>query len=350
MHNQNWKDKISNPSQLGGIETVVIDNGTARGIRVAWINTGSGLRYKVLIDRAMDIGDAFYNQYNLTWYSHLGVTYPQPLSDKGTDWLKTFGGGLVTTCGLTHIGGPEVDEYGERGLHGRISNLPAEIESIIQPDPLEGRFDMSITGRIRQSHPLGIQFELKRTISATLGVPVIRIHDEVMNRGNLPAPHMILYHCNFGWPLADEGTDIVWQGTWKPRDEFSSRVFRKESNYRKCPAVLPDHAGSGEAVAFIDITADAMGMCTCGLHNHEIGIALALRFRKEQLPWLTNWQHWGKGEYVTALEPGTNPPVGQAMARQQNSLLFLTPGESKEYDLEFEILNNEAKIANFLKT
>jgi hypothetical protein len=24
------------------------------------------------------------------------------------------------------------------------------------------------------------------------------------------------------------------------------------------------------------------------------------------MPWLINWQHWGKGEYVTALEPGTN--------------------------------------------
>ena len=25
--------------------------------------------------------------------------------------------------------------HGERGLHGGVSNLPAEIESIIQPDP-----------------------------------------------------------------------------------------------------------------------------------------------------------------------------------------------------------------------
>jgi hypothetical protein len=45
---QKWKDKISNPAQLGGIETSVLDNGTARGTRIAWINTGSGLRYKVI--------------------------------------------------------------------------------------------------------------------------------------------------------------------------------------------------------------------------------------------------------------------------------------------------------------
>ena len=202
MSNQNWEGKISNARQLGGIETSVADNGSARGSRIAWINTGSGLRFKVAIDRGMDIADAFFNQYNLAWLSRLGLTAPQPLSDSGINWLRTFGGGLVTTCGLTHIGGPETDEYGERGLHGRISNLPAEIESVIQPDPTRGKMEMSITGIIKEIQPLGIQLELKRTISATLGIPVIRLQDEVVNVGNIPAPHMILYHCNFGWPLA----------------------------------------------------------------------------------------------------------------------------------------------------
>ena len=103
---QNWKDKISNSAQLGGIETAVLDNGAARGTRIAWVNTGTGLRYKVILDRAMDIADAFYNQYGLAWLSHVGVTY-KTFPDKGTDWLKAFGGGLLTTCGLDHVGGPE---------------------------------------------------------------------------------------------------------------------------------------------------------------------------------------------------------------------------------------------------
>ncbi len=97
---------------MGGIETSVLDNGPGRGSRIAWINTGTGLRYKVLIDRAMDIADAFYNQHSLAWLSHVGVTGPQPFSDKGIDWLRTFGGGLLVTCGLSHVGGPESDEYG----------------------------------------------------------------------------------------------------------------------------------------------------------------------------------------------------------------------------------------------
>ena len=67
IHLQNIKDKISNATHAGGIETSVLDNGPARGTRIAWINTGAGLRYKVVLDRAMDIADAFYNQYSISW-------------------------------------------------------------------------------------------------------------------------------------------------------------------------------------------------------------------------------------------------------------------------------------------
>lgn len=346
MH-QNWSDKISNSAQLGGIETYVIDNGPGRGTRIAWINTGSGLRFKVVIDRAMDIADAFYNRHSLAWLSHGGITAPEPFSNKGLDWLKTFGGGLFTTCGLDHVGGPEGDEYGERGLHGQISNISAELESIIQPDPLAGKMEMSITGTMKQSTVLGPNLELRRTISATLGQSKIQIHDEVINRGNTVAPHMLLYHFNFGWPLVDEGTNITWQGEWKPREGNSNKIFREGNDFHKCIAPLPEHSGGGEEAAFIDIIPDSSGWCTCGLHNAEIGLALSLRFQKKQLPWLTNWQHWGKGEYVTGLEPGTNPPVGQAKAREQQELIFLAPGETRTYDLEVDVLENHKKITEF---
>ncbi len=347
MKDQLWTNKISNPAQLGGIETSVIDNGPGRGTRVAWINTGTGLRYKVVIDRAMDIADAFYNEHSLAWLSHTGIKYPEPSSDRGVEWLRTFGGGLLVTCGLTHAGGPEKDEYGERGLHGAISNQPAELISVIQPDPLIGNMEMSISGIIKETKPFGPSIEMKRTISGTLGQAVIRVHDEIINKGNTPAPHMLLYHCNFGWPLVDEGTDLIWDGKWEPRGE--AQIFREGNNFRKCPGPLKAHDGTGEEVAFIDIKSDEAGFCICGLHNARLDIGLALRFKKDQLPWLTNWQHWGEGEYVTGLEPGTNPPIGQAKARLDNTLIHLAPGEKRVYDLEIEILNNKEAIDNAFK-
>lgn len=341
MIQQAWHNKLSNTAQLGGIETSVLDNGAGRGTRIAWINTGTGLRFKVVIDRAMDIADTFYNEHSLAWLSHSGITSAQPMSDKSINWLKTFGGGLLVTCGLSHVGGPESDEFGERGIHGEISNIPAEIESIIQPDPISGKMDMSITGIIRQSQALGSRLELRRTISATLGKSVIRIQDEVINRGNTDAAHMLLYHCNFGWPLIDEGTKILWNGTWKPRDGNPNKIFREGNDFKKCLPPLNDHQGSGEEVAFIDPQADDHGFCTCGLENSKLGLRVNLKFQKKQLPCLTNWQHFGKGEYVVGLEPGTNPPIGQSQARRQNELIQLAPGETRNYALEIELTTNK---------
>lgn len=347
--NKPWLDKISNGAQIGGIETSIIDNGSARGNRIAWINTGSGLRLKVLIDRGMDIGEAFFNENSLAWLSHTGATTPQPFSDKGIDWLRTFGGGLVTTCGLTHVGGPESDQFGDRGLHGLISNTPAEIESIIQPNPFEDKLEMAITGTIKETQIFGPSLELKRTISCTLGKPVIRIHDEVVNRGNTPAPHMLLYHCNLGWPLVDEGSVLVWKGEWQPRHPGGhNKIFTKGNDFHTCPAPLDDHSGSGEEVAIIDVEADNLGNCRCGVHNPHLGIALTFKFQKSQLPWLSNWQHWGRGEYVTGLEPGTHPPIGQAKAREQNSLIMIAPGERRKYDLELEVIYHQKEIDLFL--
>jgi len=336
--NFSGQDKISNHAQVGGIETSILDNGPGRGTRIAWVNTGTGLRYKVVIDRAMDITEAFYNQHSLAWLSHGGLTSSQPFAYRGMDWLRTFGGGLLTTCGLSHVGGPEVDAFGERGIHGRISNIAAEIESIVQPDPAQGKMEMRITGIMKESTVFGPSLELRRTISGTLGEAKIRIHDEVLNRGNTPAPVMVLYHLNFGWPLVDAGTEIHWEGAWKPRSGAeNARIFKPENDFKKCSAPLDDHLGTGEEVAFIDPAADENGACICGLYNAKLGLTVAVKFQKNQLPHLTNWQHWGKNEYVMGLEPGTNPPIGQAAARANNTLIFLEPNQTKCFDLEFTV-------------
>ncbi|HLO81669.1 MAG TPA: aldose 1-epimerase family protein [Chitinophagaceae bacterium] len=340
-----WSDKITNVLQVGGIETSVLDNGAGRGTRIAWVNTGTGMRYKVVLDRAMDIADAFYNQYGLAWLSHSGITAPQPLVDKGLDWLRMFGGGLVTTCGLSHVGGPEKDEHGERGIHGLISNTPAEVSSIIQPDPGRGQFEMSITGVIKETKIFGPSLELKRTISSTLGKSSIRITDEIINRGNTAAPHMLLYHCNFGWPLADEGARLLWKGSLFRKDGHGGLVaVESNEDLEICPPVLASHNGTGEEVIMIDTATDENGKSICGLYNPRLGFAVVMKYAKLQLPWMTNWRHWSKGEYVTGIEPGTHPPIGQSKARREKTLIMIEPGEIRNYEIDIDIVTNETEI------
>lgn len=344
-----WLNKVSNLAQIGGIETSVLDNGRGRGTRIAWINTGTGFRFKVVIDRAMDIADAFFNQYNLSWISKLGVTAPAPFADKGVDWLRTFSGGLLVTCGLSHVGGPEEDEFGKRGLHDQISNTPAEIISIKQPDPLNGDLEMSITGKMIQGHPLGGLLELTRTIRCTLGDPTIHIDDVVQNIGNVDSPHMLLYHFNFGWPLIDSGTRLLWEGTWEPREQGEdNKIFKDGHDFKTCQEPREDHRGGGEEAVIIKPNCDNQGLSKCGIFNANLGFALTLAFKNEQLPWLTNWQHWGPGEYVTGLEPGTNPPLGQKLMRERNELIILKPNEKKTYNLSLGILNDPEAIQEFV--
>lgn len=293
----------------------------------------------------MDIAEAFNNQYSIAWISSKGIASTQPFSNHGADWLRTFGGGLLTTCGLSHIGGPEKDEYGERGLHGYISNTPAEVESIIQPDPFNGKLTMSITGTMRETQIFGPSLYLKRTISSTLGKNELHIADEIANRGNTPVPHMLLYHFNFGWPLVDEGSVLYYDGELHyVNEERDKHIFNPKNNYKLVPSPLSDHKGSGEAAAYFDIKENAKGECLCGIYNDKLQIGISLTFKKKELPWLTNWQHWAPGEFVTGMEPCTNPPIGQSNARARNELLFLQPGEKRTYTVRLNIVEDKSEL------
>ena len=77
-------DKFVNVAQVGGIEQYVLDNGPARGVRALCFNTGAGLRYRVLVDRGLDIDQAFMHRHGLAALSHKGVTAPT----RGLVWAK----------------------------------------------------------------------------------------------------------------------------------------------------------------------------------------------------------------------------------------------------------------------
>lgn len=336
--NSSWRNKISNVAQVAGIETSILDNGQGRNTRIAWMNTGSGLRLKLVPDRALDITEAFINAYSLAWISHRGTVPPLRSATHGGEWLRAFGGGLMTTCGLDHVGGPEADGDARRGLHGEISNIPAEIISVVQPNLDDSEPKMSISGKILQSTVFGPHLELTRTISARLGESEFEVHDIVRNVGNQPAPHMLLYHLNFGWPLVDRDTRIIWDGDWESRNsDMDRKIFNPDNDFKTCPDVLELHQGTGEAAVFIDPAAKTDGTYQFGLVNPGLGLEVLVTAQKEQLPALTNWQHFGLREYVVGLEPGTNHPIGQLTAKEQDKLILAQPGETYEYNLKFSV-------------
>lgn len=333
MKNSDWVSKVSHHSQLGGVELCTLNNGQKDGVRTAVITNALGLSMQVIIDRAFDIGGCSYKGANLSWISHKGISAPQPFSNKGTDWLKTFGGGFLTTCGLTHVGPPEEGQDHNRGLHGEISNLKGELLQIQQPDLINQDYSIKIVGRVLQSTVFGPHVEMIRTIEGNLFQNDIIITDVITNIGNEDCPHMLLYHMNFGYPLINSNTVLYWNGQVKEGSGKYEKLGKQ--CVVKCPPPTDDHYGSKEDVLFIN-PSDIDGISHFGIVNNKLPLSLKVSFSNQDLPWLINWQHWGKNEYVTALEPATNPPIGQNEARKNGELKILAPGNRLTYKLHLE--------------
>ena len=114
------RKRVGNMDQVAGIQMVTLADGNERPARAAILRTGGGLEVTVLIDRGMDIASACHNGRAMGWRSTTGSVAPQYYEAEGIRWLRSYFGGLMTTCGLSRVGGPGPDSalQGD-GLHGR---------------------------------------------------------------------------------------------------------------------------------------------------------------------------------------------------------------------------------------
>ena len=67
--------------------------------------SGTGLRFTVLVDRALDIADCSFNEVPIGWHSPTGFRHPglhDYEGEGGLGWQRSFSG-LLLTCGLDHI-------------------------------------------------------------------------------------------------------------------------------------------------------------------------------------------------------------------------------------------------------
>ena len=241
--------------------------------------------------------------------------------DRGIDWLRAFPGGLLTSCGPFNIGPPGDDDGEELGLHGSTPDTPATVESVIQPDPHAGRADMSITGVLRYGALFGPCVELRRTIASRLGANAIDFVDEFHNAGNSAVPHAWLLHINFGYPLVDAGAEFCYdaKGRAAAQPRRPCALPQRRSPTRKSPprwtptAARPSPSPTSTRAR---ATAAPAGRPSA---SSTAGSASASRsdYSTKEFPRCVNWQHWGPGEYVTALEPanGTVEAAGRTARR-----------------------------------
>ena len=321
--------------QLAGVTVGVLDDGRGRGVRVADVDNGSGLSFQVLADRGMDIGRATFRGVPLSYLTPVGIVHPAYYEPDGFRWLRSFGAGLMTGCGLSHVGAPEAEAGmrvdGPLGLHGRLSNLPAGTLSVSE-DWEDGRYRLRVSGILREASFFAENLECRRTLSTAMGENSILLCDRITNRGVRPAPLMSLYHINAGFPLLGEaaGLDGKVRST-KPRTENAAAGL---AAWRACQ---PPTAGYAEQCFYHDIEPDADGMARMTLANPVCGLAFEVAWRKAELPFFTQWKMMGCQEYAMGLEPGNCHPDGQSAERKNGTLRMLEPDEAVEHIVRISV-------------
>jgi hypothetical protein len=328
-------ERVGRLEQISGIEPCVLAGGLAEGVRALHVRSGSGLAFTVLPDRCLDIPMITFNGRPLCWYSRNGIVGPQFCEPGGNGFLRSFTGGLLTTCGLRNFGPPCRVDGEDFPMHGRIGSLPAsDVAWGAAWDGDECTF--WIEGSVRESSVFGEDLTLHRRIQTRLGGTSLRIENVVRNEGWRAEGHMILFHMNVSFAcLSPHSLLLVDPLSVDPRDDEARKGLAEYNRF------TDPQPGFQEQVFTLDLKPDAAGYTAAALVNPALdnGLGLRIRWPKEQLPWMVEWRMLGQGEYVVGLEPVNCPTIqGRAEAVKRGTLPTLQPGEERHYDIDVDVL------------
>lgn len=335
--------RIGDISQVCDIRRMMYTEGKSSGVQVVDVSTGSGLEFTLLPSRALDISSASYRGVPFSWRSPTGVTSPFLYHPDGNEWLRSFFGGLLTTCGMTHASHPCVDDGESLGLHGRVSNIPAEDVSIRRGWDGDD-YRMAVSGRIREAKVFGGNLALTRTVETSLGARSITIRDRIENSGFRPSPLMMLYHVNIGWPVVSEDARLV-----SPTIRVVPFDDRARSEPDGWSSFVPPQHGYEERCYIHDLRPDKEGNILLGIVNPQLEIGVYLRYPHSEFPHFVEWKMMGEGEYVVGIEPG-NITGNRADMRRDGSLEFIEPGAERQFTLEIGVLDGLEAIETFTRT
>lgn len=324
---------IGHPLQIRGAEEYTLRQGKGEGMRFVLVRNGRGLEAWISVDRCGDLSRVTFKGDNMGYFAPCGYVAPQYYDSKGAGFLKSFTAGFFTTCGLTAVGSPCVDEGEELPLHGTVSNTPATLTAI---EETEEQIRVKLT--VRDGALFGRKLRLNREYIFSYKENKISVSDTVTNEAEEASPYMIMYHCNMGAPLLSENAEVVIPNNGvTPRDDHAKKYIdtalimeKPQSGYEEC------------CYYYDDLERD--GVARAGIFNSDIGKGVVLAWEKAGLDCFTEWKMMGKTDYVLGLEPANCTPDGRDVLRREGRLKFLEAGQSATTELSFVFLDNESQF------
>ncbi len=321
MTEQERKGYIGNPEQLYTLRRLTVSEGKARGTQIIEVCTAGGLQLDILPDSGLDIGQARYKGINVAWMSKNGYDSPSAFIPYENNFLNTFPGGLLYTCGLRSAGPANRDGDEFHPLHGRYHGIPAKQVCAAVEDG-----EILISGTVRETALFGHVLELKRKIRIPIYGAGVTVEDEITNLTPQDEEIMQIYHCNFGWPLLSEKARLILPEARKtvPRTEFAESGLDRQLKFD------PPTDGEEERVFFQKMENDFRAT----LENRELNISMTMTWSGDTLPVLSQWRSMASGDYVLGLEPTNCYIMGRSDERENGTLPVLKAFETEKHTVK----------------
>ncbi len=324
---------IGHTLQLSGVVEYRLTGGKGDGMRMLRVKNGKGLEFEISLDRCADIVTLNLDGINMGYFAPCGYVHPSYYNNRGSEFLKSFTAGFFTTCGLTAVGSPCVDEGEELPLHGTISHTPCEQFSVRETDE-----SIVIEATIRDASIFSHQLMLMRTYKVSKLENTVTLQDCIVNIGAKESPLLLLYHCNMGYPLLSEHAEVVI-----PADSVAPRNAHAAEDIENCLRMEAPQADYEERCYYHNIKGKN-GLGCCGLYNPSIDKGVSICYHKDTLGYFTQWKMMGSGDYVLGLEPGNCTPDGRDVMRKNGTLTMLQPEEEYHTELKFKFYRDAQRF------
>ena len=324
--------------QLAYTRKCIIQEGRANGLRAVDVKN-KDMRFMVLADKGLDIGELEYKGITLSFTSKPGLNGRNHFDTNGEEALRSIMGGLFFTCGLQNICAPCTSDGIDYPMHGRIRTTPAE--HLCSDAYWDGEdYILEVKGEMRESHLFGPNLVLRRTIRSVFGSGKIEIIDQVENQTAEEADLMLMYHCNFGYPLLHPGARLIL-----PSKNVIGREPWAQAHIDQWQTICAPLDGEEEYVFLHELAADDSGNSFAAIVSDELGFGMRLDFDHHMQPYFMEWMSMKTGDYVIGLEPSNSSIYGRNYHEKEGTMHRIAPFATEKYYLSFTILEDAAAIA-----
>lgn len=324
---------IGSISQLFDVRQYRMVGGKAEGTLAVEVWNGDKLTVTILPDRGMDIYSVRFDGNEMSYQAPAGIVHPSYYNCTGPQWLRTFQGGFLATCGVEWIGGADPEFCPKEGLHGRHNHTPADGVNINYEYDADGEPSVVISGTVRHALMFGVRYTILRTFRFRRGDNTFSFTDEITNEGFTEKPLYLLYHFNLGYPLISESAELLIDAEKViPANDYSAPFLDK---WKEITSPEPDYRQQNY---YHYLPVDEEGWRTYGVRNREIGTEMTVRYSSPIMDKIFQWKNLAAGDYVMGLEPTSMLMVGRD-GEATGELKHVGAGESVTNKFIFEFKN-----------